>query len=64
MDKLLTARQSADYLGVKLVTMRKWMSQRLIGSTRLGKRAIRIRESELQKFIERGNIPAHPGRSQ
>lgn len=63
MDRLLTAEQAAQILGIKLVTMRSWISKRVIGSTRLGKRSVRVPESELQKLVERGRVPALPDRA-
>ncbi len=62
-NKLLTAEQAAQILGIKLVTMRSWIAKRMVGSTRLGKRAIRVPDSEIQKLIERGSVPALPERT-
>jgi excisionase family DNA binding protein len=63
MEKLLTVDQATQILGIKAVTLRSWIAKRMVGSTRLGKRAVRIPESEIQKLIERGLRPALPERS-
>jgi excisionase family DNA binding protein len=61
--KLLTLEQAAERLGLKVVTARMWASTRKIGRVKLGRRAVRIPESEITKIIERGLIPALPERA-
>jgi excisionase family DNA binding protein len=62
MERLLTIEQATQILGIKPVTLRSWIAKRMVGITRLGKRAVRIPESEIQKLIDRGRIPAIPER--
>lgn len=57
-DWLLTIPQVAERLGLKPVTIRTWIAKRWIASVRLGARAVRVRESEVRRLIERGTIPA------
>jgi excisionase family DNA binding protein len=61
--KLLTLEQAAERLGLKPVTLRMWASGRKIARVKVGPRAVRIPESEIQKIIERGLIPALPERA-
>ena len=61
--KLLTLEQAAERLGMKPVTLRMWANQRRITRCKLG-RSVRIPETEIEKIIERGLIPALPGRNE
>lgn len=61
-DRLLTIEEAAIRLGLRPVTLRMWASARKIARVRIGKRAIRIPESEITKIISRGLIPALPER--
>jgi excisionase family DNA binding protein len=61
-ERYLTVEQAADVLGLKVVTIRSWIGRRTIGHVRLGKRAIRVPESEIQKLLERGFVSAVPER--
>jgi len=58
--KLLTLEQAAERLGLKVVTVRMWASARKIARVKIGRRAVRIPETEIEKIIERGLIPALP----
>jgi excisionase family DNA binding protein len=62
-EKLMSASQVADMLGLKPVTIRAWLARRLLGSVRVGDRAIRIPESEVMKLVERGYTPPRPQRT-
>jgi excisionase family DNA binding protein len=53
----------AERLGLKPGTIRLWLAQRKIGSVKVGDRAVRIHESEIEKLIERGYTPAAPERA-
>ena len=55
---LLTIQQASEALGLKTSTLRAWIAQRRLGYGRLGKRAIRIHVSEINRIIERGTVPA------
>jgi excisionase family DNA binding protein len=57
-EKLLSYRAFAERLGVAPVTVRKWAALRMISTVKLGKRAVRIKESELVRLIERGTTLA------
>jgi excisionase family DNA binding protein len=52
-----TVAQAAEALGLSVHTIRSWVAQRRIGHVRLG-RAVRIPQSEIQRVIERGTVPA------
>ena len=57
--KLLTIDVAAGVLGLKPPTLRAWMARRKIGFVRLG-RATRIPQSEVDRLVERGFVPARP----
>ncbi|HEY6343229.1 MAG TPA: helix-turn-helix domain-containing protein [Bryobacteraceae bacterium] len=57
MSKLLDIPTTAERLGVKPSTVRFWIWQRKIEFVKVG-RAVRIPESEIERIIERGTIPA------
>jgi excisionase family DNA binding protein len=57
-DRLLTAAEAAEFLGVKKSTIRQWTYQRRIPCVRLlNSRAVRYRRSRLLKVIEAGEQP-------
>ena len=58
-DPLYTTEEAADYLGVKVNTMLAWRMQN-VGPhwVKVGKRLVKYRQSDLEKFIERGAVPA------
>ena len=49
--KLLTVKQAADRLGFHYKTVHKWTKKGLIKSVRVGTRAVRIKEEDLEEFI-------------
>jgi excisionase family DNA binding protein len=52
-ERLYSPEEAADYLGVHVQTVRSWVrSGRLPASRLTGKRALRIRESDLQSVLE------------
>jgi len=55
---MLTIREAAQRLGIRESTVRAWTSQRRLGFVRVGRRAIRIPLSEIEKVIQRGFVPA------
>ena len=54
--RLITAKQAAELLNVRLPRLYELTRQRLIPSVRLGEKAIRFNEAALKEFIERGGI--------
>lgn len=55
--RLLTVEQTAECLGVKPATIRSWILKReKIEVVKVG-RLIRIKESSVQKFIDKNTIP-------
>lgn len=56
-DHLLTARQVADRLGLKVSTVYQWAYERRLPTVKLG-RALRVRDSEVERFIRRNERPA------
>jgi excisionase family DNA binding protein len=61
-ERLLTAEQFAERLGIKLSTTRAWLLARRISKVRVGRRAIRIPESEVERIVREGMIPAREER--
>lgn len=54
---LLTLQQSADWLGLKVPTLRDWVWRRKIEFVRVG-RAVRIKEETIRAIIAAGTVPA------
>ena len=61
-QKLKTIAAAASELGLAPITLRTWISKRKISCVRLG-RSLRIQQSEIEKLIAQGTIPALPERS-
>jgi excisionase family DNA binding protein len=61
MSQLLTVKQAADVLGLKVATIRAWMSRRKLPRVNCG-RAVRIPAAAVKEFIERNTIPARDER--
>jgi excisionase family DNA binding protein len=57
MSQLLTVQQAADVLGLKVSTIRAWVSRRKLPRVNCG-RAVRIPAEAIAEFIERNTIPA------
>ena len=62
-EKILTVDQTAQRLWVKVVTIRSWIASRTLGHVKLGKRAIRVPETEIQRLLDKGYVPALPERA-
>jgi excisionase family DNA binding protein len=60
--QMLTVPQAAERLGLKQSTIRAWMLRRRIEFVRLGKRAVRISQAELERLIAEGTVPRREGR--
>jgi excisionase family DNA binding protein len=61
MTQLLTVKQAADALGLKVATIRAWVSRRKLPRVNCG-RAVRIPAQAIAEFIERNTIPAREER--
>jgi excisionase family DNA binding protein len=61
MNQLLTVKQAADALGLKVSTIRAWVSRRKLPRVNCG-RAVRIPADAIAQFIERNTIPAREER--
>jgi excisionase family DNA binding protein len=61
MTQLLTVKQAADALGLKVATIRAWVSRRKLPRVNCG-RAVRIPAQAVAEFIERNTIPAREER--
>ncbi len=57
MSQLLTVKQAADTLGLKVATIRAWLSRRKLPRVNCG-RAVRIPSEAVEEFIRRNTIPA------
>jgi excisionase family DNA binding protein len=55
-DVLLTVQQAAERLGLKVQTVRNWLSMRRIGCIRVGGR-VSIPESEVLRLLAEGWRP-------
>ena len=59
MEKMLTAEEAADILGLRVSTIRRWILDRRIGYTKISKN-VRIPLSECEKILREGYRPAIP----
>jgi excisionase family DNA binding protein len=57
MQRLYTVDQAAEALSLSKSTIRAWIAKRRICSIHLG-RAVRVPESEVNRLVERGTVPA------
>lgn len=57
-ERLLTAKEFADFLNLKVSTVRAWCLRRVITFYRLNSHAVRIPYSEVQRLIDAGKVPA------
>lgn len=61
MKQLLTVAEAAEALGLKVATIRAWVSRRKLPRVSCG-RAVRIPAQAIADFIERNTIPAREER--
>ena len=61
MTQLLTVKQAAEALGLKVATIRAWVSRRKLPRVNCG-RAVRIPADAIAQFIERNTVPAREER--
>ena len=57
MTQLLTVKEAAGLLGLKVGTIRAWIARRKLPRVNCG-RAVRIPAEAIAEFIERNTIPA------
>ncbi|BDZ41623.1 hypothetical protein GCM10025865_09220 [Paraoerskovia sediminicola] len=57
-DPLLTVRDAAEYLNVPELAVRELIRTHRIAAANLGERRIRLRRSELERFISAATRPA------
>ena len=55
MTQLLTVKQAAEALGLKVATIRAWVSRRKLPRVNCG-RAVRIPADAIAQFIERNTV--------
>ena len=56
-DRLLTLAETAARLGLRVATLRSWRLRRKnLPFVALGERAVRVRESDLEKLIGNGTV--------
>jgi excisionase family DNA binding protein len=60
---LLTVAQTAALLAVKESTIRAWLLARRLSRVRVGRRAVRIPATEVERIIAEGTIPAQERRN-
>jgi excisionase family DNA binding protein len=61
-EQLLTAAQVAERLSMKESTIRAWLLARRLSHVRVGRRAVRVPVSEIERIIAEGSIPAREPR--
>jgi excisionase family DNA binding protein len=55
---LLTTAQAAERLAIKESTVRAWLLARRLFHVRIGRRAVRIPLTEVNRIIAEGSVPA------
>ncbi len=61
MEKLLTIEETAKLVSLSEVQVRRYISDGRLPSVRFGKRAIRVKPSDLERFVEeRLGVEAQP----
>lgn len=54
MEQYYTINQVAEKLQVNQRTVRQWIADKQIKITRVGKKSVRISESQLKEYLESG----------
>ena len=57
----LTVNEFAEALGITAACVRRWLLERRISSTRIGK-LVRIPANEINRLVDSGLRPARPAR--
>jgi excisionase family DNA binding protein len=60
--QLLTVREAALHLNLRESTVRAWVLRRRLAYVRVGRRAIRVPRSEIERIISEGTVPARDTR--
>lgn len=60
--QLLRVSEAAERLAVKESTLRAWILARRLSCVHIGRRAVRIPISEIERIIVEGTVPAREGR--
>lgn len=61
-ERLLRPQEAAEQLGLRVSTVRSWILHRRIEVVRVGRRAVRIPSTAVQRLIEAGRVPAREER--
>ena len=61
-ERLLRVAEVAQRLGLQVSTIRRWLLLHRIEAVHLGDRAVRIKESEVDRIVLQGTVPAREGR--
>lgn len=61
-ETLLTVPEIAQRLAVKQSTIRAWLLTRRLCKVRVGRRAVRVPASEIDRIISEGMVPARRDR--
>jgi excisionase family DNA binding protein len=56
MPEMLTLREAAERTGLTVGCLQKWVARKEIRYIKLGRKAIRLRESDLAKLIAQGTV--------
>jgi excisionase family DNA binding protein len=57
-----TVREAAEQLGLSPKTIRDWIYTRRIEFLRIGGRAVRISQAEIDRLLDEGRVPARRSR--
>ena len=57
-DQLMTAAEAADYLGIRLSTLRHWICDGKIDFVKYGNGLVRLKRSALDRFVASCTIKA------
>ena len=57
-ERLLKVSEVADRLGLQPATVRRWLLLRRIESVHVSSRAVRVKESEVERIILQNTVPA------
>ncbi len=61
-QRLLRVSEAAELLAVRESTVRAWLLKRRLGKVRVGRRAVRIPFTEIDRLIAEGSVPARAER--
>jgi excisionase family DNA binding protein len=58
MEQLLNNKEAAEFLKVSPHSLRRYVALKQIPFTKIGKRLVRFRLSDLETYVKRQTIPA------